>query len=144
MNITQKGRYSPVWQLCLLMKDGSIVRPKSFMRKKMLNKIWIYKKDQKPKTILLKTYQQNLENLNKSGWSDWPSFSPEQFGFTAADNLDELGDIIKTVQTSLNQALNIETLDHIELMAYARDGLALKIDHLDDVESMRDKVREAM
>ena len=107
----------------------------------MLTKIWIYHKTKQPKTILVETFQANLESLKKSGWSESPEVNPEDFGLTHADNLDEISDTLKTIQTSLNQSLNIETLDQMELTAFARDGLAIKIDHLDDVEVLRDKVR---
>lgn len=83
----------------------------------------------------------NLKAWRDKGWSDWPIFTPEQFGLSKEDNLDTLGDLVKTVQTSLNQALNIDWLDEFELRAYARDGLNLDVDAFEDVELLRERVR---
>ena len=140
---TRKGRSSRIPMQYQKVKVGLIARLKLFMRKcQVLKKIWIYHHSQKPKTILLETYRANLESLEKAGWSDWPSFTPEQFGLEEGDDATELGEIVKQVQTSLNQALNIDHLDQFELIAYLRDGLSQTIDHLDSVETLREKARE--
>ena len=105
----------------------------------MLKQIWMYKKNQEPKIILL----ENLKAEIDKGWSEWPVFSPEDFGYTAGANLDEVGDIVKVVQTSLNQSINLDTLDEFELRAYARDGLDLNVDAFEEVEELRQRIKAA-
>lgn len=112
-------------------------------RKKMLKRIWIYNKDRKPKTILLVTYRKNLQGLNKSGWSDWPYFTPEQFGLGDSDDLDEIGELVKTIQTNLNQAINLDTLDDMELRMFAEARL-MKLDALEDAEDLRQRVKDGV
>jgi hypothetical protein len=109
----------------------------------MLKKIWIYKKGSRipvlTKTIPLK----NLTSWREKGWSEWPIFTPEQFGLTKDDDLDVIGDLAKTVQTSLNQAINIPHLDEYELRAYALNGLGLEIDAFESVDDLRERILAA-
>ena len=84
----------------------------------------------------------NLKYWVKKDWQEWPIFTPEDFGLTKDDDLTELGELVKAVQTSLNQGLNLDTLDDIELHQYARE-MNINVDYLEDTETLRARVQAA-
>ena len=84
----------------------------------------------------------SLKFWQDKGWSEDPIIRLEDFGMAEGDDVGELGDLAKTIQTSMNQAINIPYLDEFELRAYAQ-GMNMNLDAFEDIEDLRERVLAA-
>lgn len=102
----------------------------------------MYKKGLKKPVISRQIPLKSLKFWQEKGWSEEPIITLSDFGLAEGDDVSELGDIAKTIQVSMNQAINIPYLDEFELRAYAQ-GMNMKLDAFEDVEDLRQRVLAA-